>query len=370
MGTVVMKQPVAGARDRLVAAILALVVPSIALADEAVVSVQVPPGGTSQFRVVVPPVVPNEPTPIIIDQVGPDFGVVGVAQLGAPEAAGTALTDGDSVIIRTVSPATAGPSFDPMIAVTVAVSDQAIEVATVNLSLPASGLDPSSSSLPNIVNEVDSIVNGTVSISEVLPGGGLLPAGSLVAVVGNGFQPEAQVLIDGVSPASTSWVDSSHIEVVTAVETQLDGKLVSVMNPDLTGAARFSFLHTTDLGMSARPLLAATAAIFPLQTRSSAVFAAPANGTFFALALQNPGPVDSTVSIELFDGGSVVAFTSLTLPPLTRVSREISELLPGVIPGPGSVFALLATVPVQMLGLSGNENDVSVIPVLPAPPAP
>jgi len=165
-------------------------------------------------------------------------------------------------------------------------------------------------------------------------------------------------------------VDSSRIEIVTAGETQLDGQLVTVTNPDQTGAACFSSLRTTDLGLSARPLLAATQAIFPLQARSSAVFTTPADGTFFALALQNPAPVESTVSIELWDGNSLVASTALTLPALTRVSREISELFEGVVPGAGSVLALTATVPVQMLGMSGNENDASMTPVLPALPSP
>ena len=353
----------ARARDRLLMAILALAVPSIALADETTVSVEVPPGATSQFRV-PPPVRPDDPTPIIIDQIGPDYGAVSVTQLGSQEAAGATLRDGDSVIVRMVSPAAAGISSDPLIAVTVSVSGQAAAVATVSLSLAAS---QSGSSLPGLVNQVDSIVNGAVSITDVLPGGGLLPAGSPVAIVGSGFQPGAQVLIDGVSPASTSWVDSSRIEIVTAAETQLDGKLVTVANPDFTGAACFSFLRTTDLGPSTRPLLAATEAIFPLQTRSSAEFAAPASGTFFALALQNPGLADSTVTVEALDAGSVVASTAVALPPLTRISREVSELFPDGVPG-SAVFRLSATAPVQMLGLSGNENDVSVTPVL-APPA-
>ncbi|HMC33826.1 MAG TPA: hypothetical protein VKH65_05450, partial [Myxococcales bacterium] len=92
----------------------------------------------------------------------------------------------------------------------------------------------------------------------------------------------------------------------------------------------------------------------------------PTSGTFFGLALQNPEPADSIVSVDLLDAGSVVASASLALPARTKVSREVSELFPGVIPSAGSVFALTATVPVQMLGLSGNESDSSVTPVLPA----
>jgi hypothetical protein len=71
------------------------------------------------------------------------------------------------------------------------------------------------------------------------------------------------------------------------------------------------------------------------------------------------------VSVELWDAGSVVPSASSTLFSRTKVYREVSELFPGVIPGAGSSFQLTATVPVQMLGLIGNETDGSVTPVLP-----
>ena len=368
-------------RVRFVAAVFALAVPSIALAVDGIICLPVPPGGSIQLKVRIhdptpiiidPTPIIVDPTPIIVDLPGPDFGAVqGVTLLGAPNTAGTAVIAGNSLVIRTVSPpATPGLSSDGMIAVTIAVSDQAPVGTTASLTLDgaaSSGLDPlGNSCMPNPIGLVGSLATGAVSITDVLPGGGFLPAGSLVAVVGIGFQPGAQLLIDGVSLASTSWVDSSRIEVVTAVDRQLDGRMVSVTNPDLTGATYFSYLRATDLGKSARPLLAATEAIFPVQPLSSAVFAATTSGTFFGLALQNPEPADSIVSVDLLDAGSVVASASLALPARTKVSREVSELFPGVIPSAGSVFALTATVPVQMLGLSGNESDSSVTPVLPA----
>jgi hypothetical protein len=372
MSTIGMMQPGRRSRDRFVAAVLVLAVPSIALAAEdsiclPVLNEAVPPGGSIQFKV---PKIVNEPTPIIVDLQGFPFGadlgaVQGVTLPEAPDAAGSAVNDGSSLVIRTVSPsATLGLSSDPTVE-TIAVPVGT--TATLTLDPAASGLDPfGNPCVLDPLDQVRSVVEGTVSITDVLPGGGFLPAGSLVTVVGIGFQPEAQVLIDGIAVASASWVDSSRIEVVTAVEAQLDGRSLSVSNPDGTGATYVSYLRATDLGKSARPLLAATEAIFPVQTQSSALFAAPASGTFFGLALQNPEPADSIVSVELWDAGSVVASASLVLPPRTKVSREVSELFPGVIPSAGSLFQLTATVPVQMLGLSGNETDGSVTPVLPA----
>ena len=366
MSTIVTKQPVCRLHNGFIAAIFALAVPSIALADQGVICLA--PGESFQLGLPIRDPTPNDPTPIIVGLARPGFGAVqGVTLLGAPDAAGAAVIDGNSLVMRTVSPpATPALSSSPTIAVTIAVAIPDPDPAWGATAGTPFGLDPSGNPCVPDADQVGSMPKEAVSITDVLSGGGFLAAGSLVAVVGIGFQPGAQVLIDGVSLASTSWVDSSRIEVVTAVETQLDGRMVSVTNPDLTGATYFSYLRATDLGKSARPLLASTEAIFPVQTRTRAVFAAPTSGTFFGLALQNPGAADSILSVELWDAGSIVASASLTLPPRTKVSREVSELFPGIIPNAGSVFGLTATVPVQMLGLSGNETDGSVTPVLPA----
>jgi len=195
----------------------------------------------------------------------------------APEAGGTALIYTGSAVIRTVSPP--DTSAEATIAVTIAVSDQATAGAIVNLtSGDATSSDPDPQATACIGDVADQIFANpptAVSISDVLPGGGLLPAGSVIAVVGAGFQPEAQVQIEGVTLASTTFIDSSRIEVVTAADAQLDSRMVGVMNPDLTSATSYASLRATDLGESAIHLVAATEAIFPAQTRSSALFAAP-----------------------------------------------------------------------------------------------
>ena len=296
MPTIVMKPAMHRSRDRSIAAILALTalaLPSTALAVDGAYCVRVDPGGIAQLS--VPVIDPNDPTPIIIDQVvGPAVGEVGIA-LGAPQAGGTAVIVGSSAVLRTVSPP------DP------------------------SGLSSSS----------------TVAVAITVPAAA--PAAAIVNVTSGGAasQPDPQA-----TPCDTA----GQVGAVAPSP-------VSISSPP-----------TTDLGASPIPLLASTAAIFPVQTQSSAVFAPPATGTFFALALQNPGPGDSVISVELWDtvAGLPVASATLTLPSLTKVSRGISELFPGVVPGAGTVLKVTATVPVQMLGISGNQNDGSVRPVLPA----
>src|SRR5437016_907079 len=109
-------------RDRFVAAVFALTVPSIALADSVCLLVPDEAGLGESIRCEVP-VIPDDPTPIIIDLqafgVGADLVVQQVTLPGAPDAAGTAVIDGNSLVIRTASPpATPGLASAPMIAVT------------------------------------------------------------------------------------------------------------------------------------------------------------------------------------------------------------------------------------------------------------
>src|SRR5437899_6316696 len=114
-------------RVRFVAAVFALAVLSIALAVDGTICLPVPSGGSIQLKVRIHPTpiiidptpiiidptpIIVDPTPIIFDLPGPDFGAVqGVTLLGAPNTAGTAVIDGNLLVIRTgTPPATLGLS--------------------------------------------------------------------------------------------------------------------------------------------------------------------------------------------------------------------------------------------------------------------
>src|SRR3954468_13935776 len=127
MSTIMRKQPGCRFRGRVVAAVFALAVPSIALAADDSACVRTlneaaPPGGSIQLKVI--PSDPNDPTPIIVDLMSLGLGaedqgaIQGVTLPQAPDAAGTAVNDGNSLVLRTVSPtAELEPSSAPMIAV-------------------------------------------------------------------------------------------------------------------------------------------------------------------------------------------------------------------------------------------------------------
>ena len=358
-------------------AVLALLAPGASADDFTGLSLRVqnasaPPGGTMQMRVVV-----TEPRPIIIGAPSLAYGgalggVLGVLLPGAPDSGAAAVIGDHQLVVRVISPSgTLGLSTAvPALVVTLAVPQTTPVGATAALTLDplhSWWLDPSGNPYPQQVKDGKFVAGGTVSIDNVLPGGGFLQAGSLITVAGSGFQPGVVAEIDGVQLASVTRVDSNTIALTTAIDTQLDGRRISVRNPDGSNAAYFSYLRAASVGKSARPLLASTETAYPVQPRSSASLIAPADGTLLGVALQNPNSSPSAIGIELWAGSSLVAGTSLTLPGASEIVRVASELLTGVVPPAGSVLRIAASAPVQILGLAANENEGSVAPLLPGP---
>jgi len=114
--------------------------------------------------------------------------------------------------------------------------------------------------------------------------------------------------------------------------------------------------------------LAATEPIFCRQTLSGALLAAAPAGKFLGLALQNPNANPADVSIELrASDSSVIASTAFTLPSQNRIALEASEYLTGVVPPDGSSLVVQSSLPIQVLGLVGDETAHSVDPVKPSP---
>ncbi len=336
-----------------------------------------PPGGTMQLVVTL-----TEPKPIIIGMTTLSFdptvlgAVQGLALYGAngasSDAAGAAVISGNGLAVRATSPS---GSFGtaagvPIVTATIAVRPDATPGAQASLALdPAASLwlDPAGQPYPQQVKSGTFEVRGSLSIDDVFPGGGFLPPGSTVTVRGSGFQPGAIVEVDGVGISSISFVSSTQIDVVIADGADLYGRRVTVRNPDLSRAAYFSYLRAAWLGRSARPLLAATDPIFSPLAFSSAFLAGPSDpAAFLALALQNPNADPSDVTVELRSASGAIASTSIALPARTRLSQEVSELFAGIAPGPGTFLLVRSTLPVQMLGLIGNEAAGTMEPVLPS----
>jgi hypothetical protein len=335
-----------------------------------------PAGGTIQFTVSL-----TEPKPIVTGRAATSTSPAllgapqGVALYGgASDVAGAAVVNGNAVSIRSTAPSGVfgtDPTA-PLLVVTIAVRPDAPLGATSSLVLDPAGsfwTDPSGLPYAQQVRSGTFVVQGSVSISDVIPGGGLLPAGSTVVVRGIGFQPQTKMEVDGVRIARTIFVSPTEIDVVIADPADMYGRRVTATNPDSFRSRYYAYQRAPWLGQSARPLLLATEPLFSRETLSGARLAdAGPAGRFLGLALQNSnaGPADVSIELRAADS-SVIASTAFTLPSQNRIALEASEYLTGVVPPDGSSLVVQSSLPIQVLGLIGDEAAGSVDPVKPSP---
>lgn len=324
-----------------------------------------PPGGAIQMEVSA-----TEPKPIIIGsghiRAIPGT-VLGVVLPGNPDAAGTAVSTSDGLTIRLLSPSgNLGLLVDtPVVAIAVGIPTTT-KIGTVS-SLALDGLvfsGPQGPYAPEIKPGTFTAKN-IVSITNVIPGGGLLPAGSVISIAGAGFLPGSIVEIDGATFSATSVVSANRIDVTLVAALQLDSKRVTVRNPDGTRSRYYSYLRAASLPASSNALFAATDAVYPVQPVSSGVFPAVSSSGFMGFAAQNPGTTAARITVQLRSASAVIATASLTLPPRTEVSRSAAELF-GALPASSNVLSVSSSSPVQLLGLLGNSAAGSVTPVLPS----
>ncbi|HEX4383881.1 MAG TPA: hypothetical protein VH083_13070 [Myxococcales bacterium] len=334
---------------------------SLKVLDEAA-----PPGGAIQIEVSL-----TEPRPIIIGsghiRAIPGT-VLGVVLPGNPDAGGTAVTGPAGLVVRTVSSSgNFGLAPDaPIFAVAVGIPATTALGTTAPLALdaPTSSFTGPSGLYTEQVKPGVFTAKNIISITNVVPGGGLLAAGSTISILGVGFQPGASVEIDGATLSKAAFVSAGRVDVVLGAALQLDAKRATVRNPDGTRSRYYSYLRAASLSPSTVPLLAATDAVYPVQPISLGVFPAVATGGFMGIALQNPGAAAAQITIQLRTAAGVVAASSLVLPPLTEVSRAASELFPSL--SAANVLSVSSSSPVQMLGLQGDAVAGTVTPVLPA----
>ena len=223
-------------------------------------------------------------------------------------------------------------------------------------------------------------VGGSVSITNVLPGGGTIPAGGTFSVLGMGFSPKTKISVRGLNASSIQYVSPTQFQVTVREAGVLDGTLIQAINPDNSTDTYYSYMRGVPMGTSAQPLLADTVPVFSLLTATEAVLPSTispqVNPDYFTgIALQNPSPATASVTVEARSGaGALLGSTVVTIPNGYRFSREASEIFGSSLPS-GAYMHVISSQPVQVLGLLGNEKTGVVLPIAativagPAPPA-
>ena len=332
-----------------------------------------PPGGVVQMKLLV-----TEPTPIssgkprfaydeaVIDDV---WGI----QLFNPagSVSGVALIKNANVSVNYIS--TSGPlgSDYPIMTVALHVRPDAAVGSKAQFSLDASsswilGLFGATTMKP--IAPAMITVGGTISITNVVPGGGMLPAGTVVKVQGIGFQQKTQVQLSNIVASSIVVVSPNEIQITLAKATDMTGKKIQVVNPDGSQDLYYSYLRGIAMPKSVEPLLGYAVPIFASTTVTQAVFApiaAGASSQFTGLAIQNPNHEPAKVTVSLFSANQrLVSKATTIIPSGHRLMRDIFELA-GAVPETGSYIQVESNQPVQMFGFLGDNAASTVTPFAP-----
>src|SRR6185312_5576012 len=348
-------------------------------------SATVPTGGIFQYQLLL-----TEPKPIGNSSTrptvptGPRGPVRGVAVNDASgKAIGIAVINGADMTISIQSPdSSLGTDVDyPLLVLTMPVTS-----TTKNATFPM-GMDPSSTffnggTAYNIQENVPGTltIGGTVSITDVIPGGGTIKSGDTLKILGIGFDANTKIQINNaninqtfVSPTeidvSITTLCAPEIDPCSPVPTmQLDGDRVRATNTNTNDVSEyFSYEHTDDAGSSNNPLVTLVHPMFSQQLFTVGSFAYSASATqFTGIALQNTATTDATVKIELLDasGNSLATAPLVLLPARRKMVRAISDLFASVPAGTTQVRATVTTGPsLRMLGMLGDSSAGTVAPV-------
>ena len=331
-----------------------------------------PPGGIVQMKVEsyeVTPISGGRPgfsfdSAMFADAEGFDMVVDG-------ELAGAAVIDGSRVAL---SYATNGASTTdyPILTVSMRIRpDVAVGTKTLFALDPQSTWHISPTGTPLVASRLRPgivTVGGSVSITDVVPGAGVWPAGTIVSVRGVGFNSGTRLRVDGVATRSVRFISSTEMRFTLAATAQLRGVRLRAENSDFR-SEYYAYMRGTTTTVSSRALLAATEPIFSVTPRAAATlgpFPLSSERQYAGLALQNPTPGDVVVRIALYDGGGALLYrSSRMLARQQRLAMELSELLDGVTPPSGSSVAVRASAPIDVIGLLCDDESWTVSPSLP-----
>jgi hypothetical protein len=211
-------------------------------------------------------------------------------------------------------------------------------------------------------------VGGSVSITNVVPGGGLIPAGGTFRILGVGFSTGTKVQLGTIKADRIQYVSPNEILVTVKTGGAMDGLKIIVQNPDKSSDTYYSYLRGVPVGASNRALLEHTVPAFSNLTMYDGQLASTisplVNPDYFtAIAVQNPNANDASVTVEAYAAdGKLSGSKTLALPAGGRISREASELFGAVLPT-GSYLRVTSASPVQAMGLLGNEVTKVVLPL-------
>jgi hypothetical protein len=207
-----------------------------------------------------------------------------------------------------------------------------------------------------------------VAISDVVPGEGVWPAGTVVSVQGVGFSSTTSLRVNGAGINTVTVVSPTEIQFTLTQATDMRGLKLTAQGP-INASIYYAYMRGITSAISSRTLLRRTEPIFGVVPRTTATFgpmASLSGNQYAALALQNPTAGAVIVSVASYwADGTLAHQSSLTLESRHRLALELSELLDGVAPSTGGSVVVTASAPIDVIGLLCDEGAGTIVPTLP-----
>lgn len=340
-----------------------------------------PPGGIAQLKLEL-----TEPKPIIRTRAFLDvfesgilesFEGIAADQSNGPVGCAVLLVGSGAALECTSSNGQWGLNADyPIMTFAVRVAPNAVPGSAVAVtldSIPPSMLN--ALGLPYTVEvkngSLTTGATGSLSIDNVLPGGGRVAPKTPFLIVGSGFEPGTRVQMEGLDKGDVAILASNAIEVTPQTAMVLDGARIRIRTPDDQQREYFSYLRGVEKTPSADTVVARVVPVFTSDVCTVCTVRLPADVTdsYLAVALQNENRETVAVGWEIVDGlGEQIAGGSGTLEPGEKVVRSLAELVGPTKTVPAdAVMRIQSAAGVQVLGLEIKltADGAEARPVLP-----
>ena len=338
-----------------------------------VMNEKVPPGGMLQLKLSV-----TEPKPILkgnqrVRYASAFLGPVRGIHLFSPagDVSGVAVLENGDAQVYFSSPLNSfGTNLDyPVLTIAMPVLPSATAGKKVNLVLDgvnSTWLDPASRPYPVELKSGVLTIGGSISVSDVVPGAGVVPAGTPITISGIGFPADAVVQIEHATVSSFQFVSPTQIRITLSTATDLESKRIRVKKPATNETATYySYQRTAAVRTSTHALIASSYPLFSKATWKLAYFTAVSGSAFTGLALQNQTAAAVTVKLELLNNkGTRIAMKSVALPGRSRMVRDMKEFFAKAVTG--TELRVTSPVAIQMLGMMADDASKIVLPVAPS----
>lgn len=208
-------------------------------------------------------------------------------------------------------------------------------------------IDPQGNAYSVLVGPGKVTIGGTLSITNVSPGGGLLASGSVIEIDGTGFSSATSASIDGASVASVQVTSPQKMLLTLGGPTELTGKRIRVANPDGLEVDAFPFIPGTPVSAPGEPL-DGVIPILPLQTYTGTSLFVGSFLTVNGIAMRNPNPVPVELLLDTISPvGYFTGERSLTIPAGGSLFEKANSF-----GGQQETIQVLASAPIQMVQLT------------------